>query len=98
MMLLRLSGHSGAGKTRLINALPQYGISCPKVLRYTSRPARKEEVHGLDYYFPVNLFGNCNSSARNPWASIAYWLRDKVVFFSMNDNATADDGIFPIKA
>jgi hypothetical protein len=51
MMLLRLSGHSGAGKTRLINALPQFGISCPKVLRYTSRPARKDEVHGQDYYF-----------------------------------------------
>jgi hypothetical protein len=31
--------------------LPQYGISCPKVLRYTSRPARKNEVHGEDYYF-----------------------------------------------
>ena len=51
MMLLRLSGHSGAGKTRLINALPQHGISCPKVIRYTSRPARKDEVHGQDYYF-----------------------------------------------
>jgi hypothetical protein len=51
MILLRLSGHSGAGKTRLVNALPQYGISCPKVLRYTSRSARKNEVHGEDYYF-----------------------------------------------
>lgn len=51
MILLRLSGHSGAGKTRLVNALPQYGINCPKVLRYTSRPARKNEVHGEDYYF-----------------------------------------------
>jgi hypothetical protein len=51
MILLRLSGHSGAGKTRLINALPQYGIDCPKVLRYTSRPARIDEVHGQDYYF-----------------------------------------------
>jgi hypothetical protein len=56
MMLLRLSGHSGAGKTRLINALPQFGISCPKVLRYTSRPARKEEVHGQDYYFLSRAF------------------------------------------
>jgi hypothetical protein len=51
MILLRLSGHSGAGKTRLVNALPQYGITCPKVLRYTSRPARKNEAHGEDYYF-----------------------------------------------
>jgi hypothetical protein len=50
MMLIRLSGHSGAGKTRLINALPEYGIHCPKVLRYTSRPARINEVHGQDYF------------------------------------------------
>ena len=56
MILLRLSGHSGAGKTRLINALPQYGISCPKVLRYTSCPARKEEIHGQDYYFMSRAF------------------------------------------
>lgn len=56
MILLRLSGHSGAGKTRLINALPQFGISCPKVLRYTSRPARMEEVHGQDYYFMSRAF------------------------------------------
>ena len=50
-MLLRLSGHSGAGKTRLVNALPQYGITCPKVLRYTSRAPRPEEIEGEDYYF-----------------------------------------------
>ena len=56
MILLRLSGHSGAGKTRLVNALPQYGITCPKVLRYTSRPARKNEVHGEDYYFLSRSF------------------------------------------
>lgn len=51
MLLLRLSGHSGAGKTRLVNALPQYGITVPKVLRYTSRPPRKEEIDGGDYFF-----------------------------------------------
>jgi len=56
MILLRLSGHSGAGKTRLINALPQYGVFCPKMLRYTSRPARKDEVHGQDYYFMSRAF------------------------------------------
>jgi hypothetical protein len=56
MILLRLSGHSCAGKTRLIHALPQYGISCPKVLRYTSRPPRREELHGHDYYFMSRAF------------------------------------------
>ncbi len=51
MMLLRLSGHSGAGKSRLTAALPRVGISCPQAVLYTSRPARKGEAHGKDYYF-----------------------------------------------
>ena len=51
MFLLRLSGHSCAGKTRLVNALPLFGINCPKVLRYTSRAPRPEEIEGGDYFF-----------------------------------------------
>ncbi len=51
MLLLRLSGHSCAGKTRLVNALPLFGITCPKVIRYTSRAPRPEEIEGGDYFF-----------------------------------------------
>ncbi len=51
MILLRLSGHSCAGKTRLVKALPQFGITCRKVVRYTSRAPRPEEQEGKDYYF-----------------------------------------------
>jgi len=51
MLLVRLSGHSGAGKSRLTAALPRYGITCPLVVRYTSRLARSAEQHGVDYYF-----------------------------------------------
>ena len=56
MLLLRLSGHSCAGKTRLVNALPGVGISCPKVIRYTSRAPRPEETEGEDYYFRSREF------------------------------------------
>jgi guanylate kinase len=56
MLLLRLSGHSCAGKTRLVNALRQFGVTCPKVTRYTSRKARPEEIHGQDYYFHSREF------------------------------------------
>jgi guanylate kinase len=56
MLLLRLSGHSCAGKTRLVKALPQYGITCPKVVRYTSRAPRPEEEEGRDYYFRSEEF------------------------------------------
>lgn len=51
MILLRLSGHSGAGKSRLRAALPRLGLSCPQVVLYTSRVAREGEIHGKDYYF-----------------------------------------------
>jgi len=51
MLLLRLSGHSGAGKSRLTAALPRLGITCPRAVLYTSRLARAGEVHGRDYYF-----------------------------------------------
>ncbi len=51
MQLLRLSGHSGAGKSRLVRALTSQGISCPRTLLYTSRPPRDGEAHGIDYYF-----------------------------------------------
>lgn len=56
VILLRLSGHSGAGKTRLVNALPRSGINCPKVIRYTSRASRPEEIDGEDYYFRSREF------------------------------------------
>jgi guanylate kinase len=56
MILLRLSGHSCAGKTRLVNALPQFGVNCPKVIRYTSRAPRPEEAEGEDYYFRSREF------------------------------------------
>jgi hypothetical protein len=51
MLLVRLSGHSGAGKSRLVAALPRYDITCTSVVRYTSRLARDDERHGVDYYF-----------------------------------------------
>lgn len=56
MLLLRLSGHSGAGKTRLVDALPRLGLSCTKTVRYTSRSPRNEEKHGEDYYFMSRSF------------------------------------------
>jgi hypothetical protein len=51
MLILRISGHSGAGKSRLLAALPRFGITCPRAVLYTSRLAREDEQHGRDYYF-----------------------------------------------
>lgn len=50
-MLLHLTGHSGAGKSRLLAALPERGVTCPRAVLYTSRLPRAGEMHGRDYYF-----------------------------------------------
>ena len=49
LWLVRLSGHSGAGKSRLTSALARRGI--PRAVIYTSRLPRPGESHGIDYYF-----------------------------------------------
>jgi hypothetical protein len=51
MLLFHLAGHSGAGKSRLTNALSKYGINFTRTVLYTSRIAREGEIHGRDYYF-----------------------------------------------
>jgi guanylate kinase len=56
MLLLRLSGHSGAGKSRLIAALPHHGITCPRAVLYTSREQRVGEIDGRDYHFRSRAF------------------------------------------
>lgn len=49
--LFILSAPSGTGKTSLVKALLQEDINLSLSVSYTSRPARKEEVQGRDYYF-----------------------------------------------
>jgi guanylate kinase len=51
MMLVRVSGHSGAGKSRLTRAFRAVGISVPRAVIATSRLPREGERHGFDYYF-----------------------------------------------
>lgn len=52
--IIVLSASSGAGKTTLINALYDYfndKLCLERVITYTTRIARKGEMHGKDYYF-----------------------------------------------
>ena len=51
MTLIRLSGHSGAGKSRLLAALAKRQFKFRRPIMYTSRMPRTGEVHGRDYYF-----------------------------------------------
>lgn len=51
MLLIRLSGHSGAGKSRLLAALLKRNVRYPRAVLYTSRQSRDGEVHGKDYFF-----------------------------------------------
>jgi len=51
MVFIRLSGHSGAGKSRLTAALVKSGTRFRRPVICTSRAPRSGEVHGRDYYF-----------------------------------------------
>ena len=53
-LLVRLSGHSGAGKSRLVSALQAHGIHFTKTVLYTSRPPRPNERPGVDYHFSTS--------------------------------------------
>lgn len=52
--LFIVSAPSGAGKTTLVNALLEnWSVSCPlaKVVTYTTKSPRKNEIPGKDYHF-----------------------------------------------
>lgn len=51
VMLVCLSGHSGAGKSPLLNAVARHYPHIYRAVMYTSRPPRRGEIHGQDYYF-----------------------------------------------
>jgi len=51
MKLIRLSGHSGAGKSRLLTSLKKKDLEFKKALLYTSRERRPGEIDGIDYFF-----------------------------------------------
>ena len=49
--LFIISAPSGAGKTSLVRALLQLGLSLNLSISHTTRPPRSEEVNGRDYHF-----------------------------------------------
>lgn len=49
--LLIIVGPSGVGKTTLINALLKEIPLLKRIVSYTTRPKRKNEINGKDYYF-----------------------------------------------
>ena len=49
--LFIISAPSGAGKTSLVRALLQLGLSLSLSISHTTRPPRSEELNGRDYHF-----------------------------------------------
>lgn len=50
-LLIVISGLSGAGKDAVVGQLKQKGFPFHFVITATSRPPRRNEVHGTDYFF-----------------------------------------------
>lgn len=47
--MIVIVGASGSGKSTLVNALAERGFH--KVITYTTRPKRRDEIDGVDYHF-----------------------------------------------
>lgn len=47
--MIVLLGESGCGKSSVAKALEKYGYK--RIVTYTTRPKRKEEIDGVDYHF-----------------------------------------------
>lgn len=50
-LLIVISGHSGAGKDSVIQAMKGRDLPFHFVVTATTRPPRENEIHGVDYYF-----------------------------------------------
>ena len=48
--MLILVGHSASGKTEIANELKR-DYDMKKIITYTTRPIRVNEVNGIDYHF-----------------------------------------------
>lgn len=51
MILLCVSGHSGAGKSRLLKEIENRGVPFRRTVLFTTRSPRPGEVNGVDYHF-----------------------------------------------
>ena len=50
-LLVVISGPSGVGKDSVVNAIQDTGLPFHFVVTATTRPRRKDETHGVDYFF-----------------------------------------------
>ncbi|TFG72270.1 MAG: guanylate kinase, partial [Anaerolineales bacterium] len=50
-LLIVISGPSGVGKDSVVQRMQERGLQFYFVVTATSREARKEEIHGVDYFF-----------------------------------------------
>ena len=50
-LLIVISGHSGVGKDSVIQRMKERSLPFHFVVTATTRPARGNEVHGVDYFF-----------------------------------------------
>ena len=49
--IVAIMGEAGSGKDRLIKEVLLKDTSLNKIIHFTSRPRRENEINNIDYYF-----------------------------------------------
>ena len=87
-MIVILAGESASGKTTLANYIVAHNPKFSKVITYTTRPPRKGEENGVDYYFLTEeKFNGLKSSGFFvEWAKYRDWWYGTGLNFDKNDD------------
>ena len=82
---LLLVGDSGAGKNHILKMVEKDGYK--KIVSSTTRKPRKDEVHGIDYYFLTDEdFDSTNMIETNNIYSIKYGIAKETFLHDIKDN------------
>lgn len=87
--IIVIIGSSGSGKTTLANKLNKT-LNIPKLITTTTRPMRKDENHGVDYYFVgENTFNEMSDNntflEENVYSGYRYGLTNNEINKHEND-------------
>lgn len=81
--LYAIIGPPASGKSLIVKKLKEHGL--PVLISHTTRPARKDEQNGFDYYFvDKNEFGKMNFIEKASYSNHFYGITKEEVLSKIN--------------